>query len=289
MAVLKKLILSCTSVGMGLCGLLWLSLAYADCNALDSNDAWRQGFNQLSSAYKQKEWKVALNQSRQLEEICDLSPALNYTIAKIYQNMGDDEKYLFYLQKATLNTEKMVVDKDMLDQMWADKFLAAHPEATQDNIEARKRQILKLQSELLDSYRTLDARSYEIQTLKNELEVSRRTLEDNITLYKNLTWIGTGIGAGGIVMTSVGVAMVLMSEPFSFSQGFASPNKYKEDIVHALGWTFIGMGSALTVTGAVLAGVYGYKYMHNKDNVDLAFEVFPTSVTLKIVFQERSE
>ena len=110
----------------GLCSLIWMHSAFADgCDALDQNEKWTSEFTQLNEAYKQKDWKLALRHSQTLEEICDLSPVLNYTIAHIHKEKGDLEKYLFYLQKSTQNTERFSVDKNLLDQMWSEKYIAA--------------------------------------------------------------------------------------------------------------------------------------------------------------------
>ena len=95
------------------------------------------------------------------------------------------------------------------------------------------------------------------------------------------------MGIGGIAFASTGTALVITNDAIDFKENFNGPHKYKEKAVHTLGWVFIGTGAALVITGSVLAGVYGYKYSHHKDNqadVELSFSVLPNYTSMNIVF-----
>ena len=79
--------------------------AFAEaCLNLDGNPKWVEGLNALGQEIRDENWDLAYISARNLEKICDASPTLNYLLAIVYKNKHDNEKYLFYLQKATQNT-----------------------------------------------------------------------------------------------------------------------------------------------------------------------------------------
>ncbi len=256
---------TCLYVFVCIWGGMWSSLAFADnCEKLDKNKTWVAEFAQLKEDYQNENWGSALNHAQKLEKICEKSPILNYTIAHIYQGQGDEEKYLFYLQKSTQSTEQFSVNKDMLDKMWSEKYIAVHPEAAPENIKA-----------LNDKLEAVTA----------ELERQKQYTNDNhlgqIGDYKTPMWIGIGIGIGGIVMEGVGAALIATTEPVNFKR---DTPKYTENTSHVFGWTLVGIGTALTVTGAILAGIYGYKYTRAKDNLAVAFVFSPANTSITIQF-----
>ena len=259
--------------------------AYAKgCDNLGQNKTWQKKFDLLNQAYEAKDYDIALQYAKELEIICEQSPILNYTIAYIYKSQNDTEKYLFHLQKATQNTDKFLVEKDLLDQMWSEKYVAVHPEASPESIEAREQELQAMKMELEASNHTIETQKFEIQTLKSNLDTSHRMLDDEVKAYKTLTWTGAGIGIGGLVFAGVGAALVAITEPCDFKVNLSGPYKYTENFTHALGLGFIGAGSALTITGAILAGIYGYKYAHLKDSVDLNLAISPVHTSISFTF-----
>ena len=250
------------------------------CDNLDNNPAWTSGMTKMNNAYIAGDWNEALKIGKELQNICNDSPFLNYTLANIYKNQNNKERHLFFLERATEQTRNFVVDNDMLNRMWNDKYIAAHPEADPETIK-------KQMNELDVANRTLIDRDYEIQALKKELADSKKNLEDNIEMYKSLLWTGVGIGIGGLALTATGSALVITSDAIDFKENFNGPHKYTEKTEHVLGWALIGTGAALAITGSVLAGVYGYKYSHHKDNqtdVELSFSVLPNYTSIKVEF-----
>ncbi len=255
----------------GACSLIWLSPAFADnCDNLGNNKAWVNTFNQLNEAYEGGDYNTALQHSHELENICELSPILNYTIAYIHKGLGDNEKYLFYLQKSTQNTDRFSVGKELLDKIWSDKYIAAYPDADPENIKRINEKLEATTAELSRLVATTITKeeSYQIQS------------DD----YKTTMWIGAGIGIGGLVLGGVGAALVVTSDPIKFKSSHELPAKYKEEPLHIVGWSLVGVGSALTITGAVLAGIYGYKYKRAKDYMNLTFNISPTSASLAFQF-----
>ena len=252
--------------------------AWADgCDNLDDNPEWTKGFGMLNAAYEAKAWDTAIEVAKPMQEICEQSPILNFTIAHVYKNKNDNEKYLFYLQKATEQTERFVVDRNLLDIMWAEKYLAAHPEAEPE--------VIKDKDEKLETIsRTLIDKDYEIQALRKELETSHKQLDNDIQMYKSLMWTGTGIGIGGLAFVGTGIGMILLTDAIEFKENQSGPHHYKEKIVHSMGWAFVGVGTALTITGATLAAIYGYKYKHYGTNAEITASIMPTGATVLVAF-----
>ena len=260
-----------------------LHSAFADgCDNLNSNPSWNDNFAQLNDAFKAQNWDKAIAISRDLEAIGDQSPKLNYVVAHIYQKKGDQEKYLYYLTKSTMNTEKFGVDRDMLDKMWSEKYIATHPEADPQKIKATNEKLASTTAEL----ERLQSSASELRTLKKSTITKDESLQRQIDDYATPMWIGTGIGIGGLVLVGVGAALVTNSDPFKSPKinHDLEITEYKEEPKHAAGWTALGVGSALTLTGAVLAGIYGYKYKRAKDSMDLSFNISPTSASVAFDF-----
>ena len=270
---------------VGVCGLMWSQPALADsCDAIGQNKAWNELFNRLNEAYDKGDYDAALQYSRDLEEICDLSPILNYTIAYIHKNKGDNEKYLFYLQKSTQNTERFMVDKNVLDRIWSDKYIAAHPDASPEAVEAYKATIEEQKSHI-------DSLNLALHDQNIKIESMQGNLGDSVSLYKKLLWTGTGIGIGGLAIAGVGAAIVVTMDGKSIkyieNDNPSGPHQYKNKATWMAGWGLIGGGAALTIAGAAIAGVFGYKYLHYNDkveneNVEITFA--PSSASVTVVF-----
>ena len=110
-------------------------------------------------------------------------------------------------------------------------------------------------------------------------------LSDNISLYKKLMWTGTGIGIGGLAMTGAGIGMLFSSDPITdYKENVSGPDRYRENIIHSLGWAFVGVGAALTITGAALAGTFGYKYTHYSENAEMMVSFNPTGASFLVAF-----
>ncbi len=264
--------------------LLPICAAAQECPNLDSNPAWNEGLRGMSAAYQAEDYEQALTIGKQLQDICDKSPVLNYMLANIYKTQKNEERYLFFLERATEQTRNFAVDNDLLNRMWSDKYIAAHPEAAPDAIMSKNAVLRKYQFDLDLTSQTLKDREYEIQSLKKELESSGRKLEDNLELYKTLMWTGAGIGIGGLAFVGAGAGMVAVSDVAEYQLHQNKPATYKESFVHSMGWAFVGVGCALTISGAVLAGVFGYKYSHYSDSVDITFNLSHQTTSMTITF-----
>ena len=271
--------------GWGMCGLLWLSPAFADdCDNINTSKAWKAGFDQLNAAYANEDWSTALKHSRELEKICDQSPVLNYTIAQLHRKRGDNEKYVFYLTKATQNTERFALHKDMLDRIWSEKYVAAHPEAAPENIDALNARVKELEN-------ALDEAGISYKEFANASVSKEKYFEDQASGYKSLMWTGTGIAIGGVVLAGVGAALVginsnepiikVINKPVGALPGdFA----YNVKTPYAMGLVMVGVGSAFAIAGSIFAGISGYKYKHANDTLTFSFNLSPNSALMTLDF-----
>ncbi|MBQ9818308.1 MAG: hypothetical protein IJM59_12705 [Proteobacteria bacterium] len=268
----------CLHVAWGAGCLMWLTPAFADgCDNLDANNDWVSNFMQLNDAYKKEDWNTALAHGKELEQICDQSPKLNFTLAHIYKNMGDAKNHLYYLQKSTKNTERFAVDKDLLNRIWSEKYITENPDADPDNIKALKLKIETLENELEHANLSKDDLARSSISKEEHLEVQ-------INDYRTPMWIATGIGIGGLAIAGTGAALAAISESTEFIKDSGVPGRYKENKLHTTGWILLGVGSGLAVSGIIFAGIFGYKYKHFKDNQALSLNFSPTYTSVSIDF-----
>ena len=275
MLTFRRILISTYMCATILLGFTWVSAAYADnCDTLDKNKAWNTTFEQLNEAYEREDYDKALQYSRELEDICDKSPILNYTIAYVQKKLGNDEKYLFYLTKATQNTERFSVDKDILDQIWSDKYVAAHPDAAPEKIDQLKAENAAL-SEQLKSAQLIASEAVSLQE-----EVNNAHAADDAML-----WTSVAIGGAGIILTAVGA--VLVTNHKSNAVAINGDNEAYVKSNYPMAWGLVGAGLGATVIGAALSGYFGYKFSknHKNDNTkELSVSITPAYSSLTLSF-----
>ena len=271
--------------GGGLCSLALISSAFADsCDNLNTNKTWNATFEKLNEAYQNKDYATALQYSRELENICELSPILNYTIAYIHKGLGDNEKYLFYLQKSTQNTERFSVDKNALDQIWSDKDIAAHPEADPENIKAREATIAT-QAETIAQQETqlksMQLTAGESIALQEEVNASHKADDA-------LLWTSVAISGAGLILTAVGAVLVVQNKDNAIgSRTKANQSESYVKSSYPMAWGLVGAGIGITVIGTALSGYFGYKYSknHKNDNTkELSFQISPYYSSVSFTF-----
>ena len=271
--------------GGGLCSLALISSAFADnCDNLNNNKTWNATFEKLNEAYQNKDYATALQYSRELESICELSPILNYTIAYIHKGLGDNEKYLFYLQKSTQNTERFSVDKNALDQIWSDKYIAAHPEADPEIIKAREATIAT-QAETIAQQETqlksMQLTAGESIALQEEVNASHKADDA-------LLWTSVAISSAGLILTAVGAVLVVQNKDNAIgSRTKANQSESYVKSSYPMAWGLVGAGIGVTVIGTALSGYFGYKYSknHKNDNTkELSFQISPYYSSVSFTF-----
>ena len=87
------------------------------CQTLNENATWNTEIVLLTENVKRKDFDAALLNAEKLNEICDRSPIVNYSLGRIYQEKGDEAKAIEYLKRATQNTQEFNIPDSNLQQM----------------------------------------------------------------------------------------------------------------------------------------------------------------------------
>ncbi len=183
-------------LGGALCG----GAAYADgCDSLDSNARWVQLFQELSTQISNNENDAAFDTAEKLTAICSESPILNYAIARIYRNLENNSKELYYLQRATMFTEKFSVHPDTMEVLWFERYEAEHPECRTS--EKSQKTIEELNNAVLEAQK----QKYEAQ-----IATERKTY-DQADKFNALMWSGVAVGITGIAMLTAGSVLLEMN------------------------------------------------------------------------------
>lgn len=206
--------------------------------------------------------------SHQMSLRCSRSPMLNYIQAKLQEEKGDIDAAKLFYQKASEYTYEFAVAPDTAKKIWYARYEVENPEQTQGGVSKlrlmRDKNLEKAQ-ELEDKYAL----------------IAEKTYADQIGEYKTLTWTGTGIGIAGIVLLSAGFGMAMTLDDdekyYSVSQ---KPDNYAIKPGYSFSLAMIGAGGAMTIAGAVLAGIYGYKWANLDKNESVALGVSPNRVSL---------
>lgn len=237
------------------------ALAQDRCQDLSDDEEWTEGIRRLHAHMQNKDMHAAKVQARALSEICANSPTLNYLQGKISESLGESKEALYFYQKASENTYYFAVDPDTAKLIWYTRYENEHPERTEGALT------------------TTNARMDELGAEAIELRNEKRDI------YRKLLWTGTGIGIGGLILTAVGGAVVASTKPVSLTEVDGVHYKYQAKSVHSFGWTSLGIGSGLLMTGAVLAGVFGYKYRQSDpDKENITFNISPMNFSIQMQF-----
>lgn len=262
-------------LGIGISSIVHCSQAIADtCDNLDNNTQWTSTMKQLSDAYEKGEWNDALKHAILLERICEEVPFLNYMLAQIYHKKGEKNKYIFYLTKATQNTDRYITEKNFLEKIWFEKYIALHPDADPKNIEA-----MQLENQTLRQ--TLAETRQDLETLKN---FHAESLQDTLNSVQKqetiLLWSSIGVTATGVLLTATGAGLVLTNRDKSVG---ADKDGYYTKSVYNAGWGLTGSGIAITLLGSALTGYFAYRYSKHQTS-PVAIMLSPKHTALQITF-----
>ena len=272
-----------------------LAFAGDACLKLDSNPEWTQKLEALTTHYKEKKFDEALKDAEILNKICDRSPILNYSIGRIYKEMGNDTKALYYTQRATLYTEEFAVRGKVLEQMWSERYEAEHPEARPEAIAKKDSKIAELEAQVADANKMVVAADKRIQTLEMELSKqqtdSRMSSHDEIGAYSAGLWTGVAMGSAGVVLTAVGAGLYVTQKDDAIEYEHEVKEKdLPKAHVKQQNYMHMGMmwaGVALSVAGGIVAGIFGYHYANaSKDNANdtVSFGISNTGASLSFSF-----
>lgn len=248
-----------------------------NCNKLEKNEEWKTGMTTLVQTMQANDMKLAKQQAKALSKICSDSPSLNYLQGKIAEALDEKNEALYFYQKASENTYAFAVDPETAKKIWYARYENEHPERTQDAILSKDEQFKALNANLKQAESDKAQYFKELNTLK----------ESELSTTKSLMWTGVGLAAGGLILASTGAAFIALNDPVKLEE--VSNDKvhytYSEKPLYFAGWTFVGLGTGLLITGAVLTGIYGYKYTHiSSDSHEMSFHISPNSLSFGLTF-----
>ena len=271
-------------------------MAYAqECADITHNAEWNQLMKEMATQIEQEDYETARKTGDKLIKICPTMPSVNYLIGKIYQEQGDNRTAHSYFRVATDNTELFTVNKDFMKKMWYALYESENPE------------VLSLKSgKLKDEYVDL----LETEKLKyKELEQSiENHFSHEVEYAKSIMWTGVGVLIGGAVLTGVGgliwglggtVEDVSLTK-YDFQAETPNENSdliYQFDVdkiknmnSYTTGTVLFGVGLGVSVVGAIITGISGYKYtqlktkQETKDELDVSFNISYNRLMLNMTF-----
>lgn len=255
------------------------------CMDLDNNPEWNTIFSELTANYKAKEFEAALMNGEKLKRICERSPVLNFSIGRIYREMGDDTKGLYYMQRATMFTEEFQVKGLLLERMWYERYEIEHIDAREEVIAERKKLIEDQQTEIEQLKADVQQRDTELMELKAQTTLDRNTaLLNERSHYAAGMWSGVGIGGLGVILAIAGGVLLNKNKDDAVKFSDEERKAWPKDSTY-LYTGLLASGVALTVAGAVLAGFMGYHYARTPvPDVALDLAIGPTGASFSLAF-----
>ncbi len=251
------------------------------CYSLDDNAQWKELFSRFSSAYQDKDYERALSYMRDLQQICDRSPILNYSIGMTYREMGNYPEALTYYRRATGNKE-FNIPIEMQQKFWYAQY------------EVENAAVICAQSDLDACESEKQGYIEQLNSLQNQMTQNQAVYEGNVEAFnkrdKVVMWTGAGLGIAGLGMLAGGAALLAVNQDGVDGISKKTVDKDKEYTVKVKsgyrgGWALLGTGIGITVVGAVMAGIGGYNYTHPvTEGVTASLGISPNSIDLGLTF-----
>lgn len=248
-----------------------------DCNNLSNNMEWQAGMSNLIKKIQSNDVAEAKRLAASLSEICSTSPALNYLLGKLADAKNEKTDALYYYQKASEYTYLYAIEPNNAKKIWYERFLHEHPECRlRSGEDASSGGGFAIDDETKGEVE----KAFMEKLLGGSDQVYYPMYQQEM---RKLMWSGVGIAVAGIVFAGVGGGLVAKNSDLTYEDSEGFP-KYKPNPVYQIGWASIGVGAALTITGIVLTGVYGYKYTHLSLNQSYSFELSPFGASFSMQF-----
>ncbi len=266
-------------LGMVWTGLLCSSSAFAeDCTRLDSK--WNAQISTFEQLLNQGQYDKAGELFKTMSKQCSKSPELNYYEGKRREALHDTENAKIYYQRASEYTYQIAVEPGVAKKIWYARYEAESPERS-------KGQYAVLEEAGNASERALLASEMRNQALwKEEIETRKNG-------YAIGLWTGVGLGMAGVILMSTGggiAASMKAEETYHELQSSQHntdedlPIKYRIDRRFRAGLAVAGIGVASTIIGAILSGIYGYKWVHADDDEVVSIQAALNSVMFSLTF-----
>lgn len=234
------------------------AIAQDSCTDVTQNPEWNNGIQALVQLIQSNNYTDAQVQAKTLSRICDQSPVLHYMQAKIAQETGNKSDALLHYQKASEYTYRFAVEPDMARKIWYARYENEHPERTAKSLEE-------------------NAARNELRLKENTSDLLSQFQEDQKQRHKQMMWTGIGLSVGGVVLLGTGIGL------WGYYYNKPLNNKHDHTVIgYKMSIGLMGVGSALTLTGVILAGIFGHWYKQS-DQV-YSFDIQPTGASFRMVF-----
>lgn len=270
---------------MGMMSFPVVGYAKDQCRELGTNVEWTNGLQEVILMMQANDMGGAKKKAKALSEICPTAPALNYLQGKIADAMNDKKEALYFYQKASENTYTFAVAPDTAKKIWYSRYESEYPERTEAAVSER---------------------NAEIESLNEVINVQKaeylKQSDEKQKLVSDFMWAGAGIGLAGIAIAGGGIGMLFATRNdkydkvklFDIDEELVNSDNEKIDNsiysyqykpIYLAGWAMVGAGAVLAVSGAILAGIYGYQFTHPVDGADsISWHISPSDISLKIAF-----
>lgn len=249
------------------------SEARADaCMSLNENTEWDALINQMNKEAKAGKYDEALETIKKLDEICPNVPSVHYTAGMLYRKKNDNNNAFHHLTIATKNTKEFAVDEDLMKRMWFALYETEHPaviDFLNGDTDSAYKKLIQGKDETIKNYQ-----------LKSEQD-------DKYT--KIMMWTGAGVGITGVVLAVLGGVFMRLDgipEYHNSMNNELFTSKYENNNYYA-GTVLLGVGLSAAITGAIFAGIGGYRYTHKEqtsDEFDVSFSMSFNEASLQFTF-----
>ncbi len=231
-ALISMVLLLCCWGGQG--------FAQDACGDLDENPDWTRNMDEFKSFAASGKYDKALDTSEKLFAICYDSPILYTLTGEVVAKKGEKRRAMKYFRRA---------------------------------------------AELEAKYPTAGGEAKKIWFSYYEAETKRH---NDFQLAKTVLWTGTGLGLVGVAAVVAGGILVGTQDKYVASDKnskmaplprgpledhgkdvldcILEPSQKASDKLnpeYIAGWAVLGVGLGMTIVGAVMAGIGGYRYSHS--------------------------
>ena len=291
-------ILRMTGIACVLVACLYGFSAHAQdkCDSLNGEE-WNRGILSVMELTKQENYDEAWLEARRLAGQCSRSPVLNYLTGRIADERGDKVNALYYYQKASEYTYLFAVDPETAQRIWYARYEAEHPKTDENTVRDLEEELQKVKKENVRLHEDLlqDAKSRPDLVSMNIAMVSlgaeNRSLKQDLQFQDEfLMWSGVGIGLAGLALLGTGIGLVVANkdDEIDVRSSWEDPLTRIDASVKpptVAGWVLIGTGSVMAIGGAILTGIYGYRYTDSLDeDKSVSLHIGPTFTSVEFQF-----
>ncbi len=247
--------------------------AFADeCDNVTMDPAWNESLQMLADMVGNQQYAEAHKLAQTMNERCSRSPMMNFIEGKLFEKEGKADEAKFHYQKASEYTYEFAVSPEVSKRIWYARYEYEYPERTEAAIQKLVDDKLNAETELSNAHKNI---------IEHDSFYAKK-LEDE---YRLAMWTGTGIGITGVTMLATGLGLIAsMSDNDKYQKRTNPTDIYMISHRYNAGWTVCGLGLAATLSGAIVAGIFGYKLTHIDNEKSIALHLSPSAASINLTF-----